>query len=335
MVERDKDILTIIEGLIKRGLIKTVEGLYFRENKYENSIILTANEFEKGLLKVSVVDNMKKLNIKEIELNDSFGVRMYDLNFIDQINWIEGVKIIKVEGVNSNDLKRLPNIKKFVNNYSDEQVDFQCFKKIEMADILWSKGRENILECKTLKKLTIHKLKLNNLINFKNLENLKSLTLISSSIESLEGLENLVNLEELELHFNSKLEDLSALSKCRKLKRIRLSNLPKVESLSAMENCKGIESIIVDNCKKIIDNKKLFTLSNLRIFSYSNSGGFQSIKEIENLVHLERFIISDTNIIDGDLDPLLKLKKINFCFFKDKKHYSLKLKEIKQKLAIE
>ncbi len=256
MVETDKDILTIIEGLIKRGLIKTAEGLYFRENKYENSIVLTANEFEKGLLKASVIDKLKKLNIKEIELNDSFGITMYNLNFVDQINWIEGIKIIKVDGVNSNDLKRLINIKKFVNNYSNEPVDFQCFKKIEIADILWSKGRENILECKTLEHLTIHKLKLKNLINFKNLENLKSLTLISSSIESIDGLENLVNLEVLELHFNSKLEDLSVLSKCRKLKRIQLSNLPKVESLSAIENCKGLEIVIVDNCKKIIDNKK-------------------------------------------------------------------------------
>ncbi|MEO8515930.1 MAG: hypothetical protein ABI426_04255 [Flavobacterium sp.] len=326
----NKDILIMIDDLIKSGHIKKIENLYIRQNKYENSIILTHNEFENGLLKNNVISSIKKLNIKEIELNDLFGFNMFDLNFVDQINWVEGIKIIKSDGVNSNDLKRLENIRKFVNNYSSEPVDFLSFKKLEKADILWSKGRENILECENLESLTIHKLKLKDLKDFKKLKNLKNLSLINSSLESLEGIEDLENLESLEICINKNLNNLTSLSKLNNLKWLKLEKCSKLEDITPIKDCIDISFISILDCKKIINNEVIFKLIHLNVLAINNSGEIKSIHGIEEMKNLERFIIYNSNVIDGDLKPLIRLKNLKWCKFSDKKHYNLKYEEVEK-----
>lgn len=326
--------MVMIDNLINSGHIKKIDGLYLRQNQYENSIVLTDNEFEDGRIKENIISIIKKLKINGLELNDFFGFSMFDLDFVSQIQWFESIKVIKSGGVNSKDLEQLPNIKRFVNNYTDEPINFLCFKKLIEVDILWSKGRENILHCENIETLTLHRLKLKNLQDFDKLNRLKNLSLINSSLESFEGIEKLESLEKLEIYHNRNLIDLSSLSKCKNLKWLKLENCSKMDSLKTIENCVNLEYISITDCKKVIDNKYIFLLKNLKTLAILRSGNIESISGVEKMQNLERFIIYDTNVIDGDLHPLLKLKKMNFCFFKDKKHYSLKLKEIKQKLEI-
>ena len=120
---------------------------------------------------------------------------------------------------------------------------------------------------------------------------------------------------------------MSKLSKCKILKKVNIDNLSKIEDLFFLEDCKVLEYVSIHNCKKIIDNTSLFKLTGLKVLGYLNSGKFTTIKGIENLQNLERFVFYDTDIKDGDLEPIRKLKKINYCYFKDKKHYNLKLKD--------
>ncbi|MDI1305402.1 MAG: hypothetical protein PSX42_11245 [bacterium] len=309
--------------------------------KFGKTFQFSDNHFNDLELKDEVIDLIKEEDVfsltvldKAYSLVENIGITKNETSFLKTLHWIKNITISKLN-IDLNGLTYLTNLEKLLLGESTTKpVDFTFFKELKEAELVWTKERDSILECESLETLILRSYKLKDLKDFNKLKNLKNLTLVSSSIENLEGLENLVNLEVLELHFDSKLEDLTALSKCTKLKRIRLANLPKIQNLSTLENCKSLECIIVENCKKVSDNKALFTLSNLKIFSYSNSGEFESIKGIDNLVQLERFAISDTNIIDGNLDPLLKLKKLIFCFFKDKKHYSLKLQEVKTKLGI-
>ena len=309
-----------------------INGFLFRKDDFWDSLVLRDQDFDETHLKASVVDFMKNSNIKEIELNDSFWSGVMDLDFLKEISWIESIRLLKYGGINYQSLKILKNLKKIVNNYSREPIDFSSFVKLKSADILWTKGRESLLQCKSLESLTLHKYSGKNLLDFDNFQNLKHLDITSSLIETLDGIEKLKNLEIVEIYYNSKIYNLSPLARCNTLKKIKLSNLSKITNLNFLENCQNLVFISVSNCKNIIENVPLFKCESLRVIGYYNSGSIATIKGIEHLKNLERFNIGNTNIEDGNLEPLLRLEKITSISFKDKKHYNLRLEEVKSKL---
>jgi hypothetical protein len=309
-----------------------INGYLFRKDDFWDSLVLRDKDFDGIHLRESVVDFMKKSNIKEIELNDSFWSGVMDLDFLKKIPWIESIRIIKYGGINYQSLKLLKNLKKVVNNYSGEPIEFSSFEKLKSADILWAKGRESLLECKSLESLVLHRYKGKNLQDLRNLQNLKHIDITSSSIETIDGIDHLKNLETIEIYYNSKLLDLSLLSKCKTLKKIKLSNLSKVTNLNFLSSCKNLEFITVTECKNIIENESLFKCESLKVIGYYNSGSIATINGIEHLKYLERFNIGNTNIEDDNLEPLLRLENLTTISFKDKKHYNLRLEEVQSKL---
>jgi len=308
------------------------DGFLLRVNEYEKSIILRDIDFNGNNLNDSVVEYIKEAGIKDLELNDVFGFNLNTLQFLIQVSWVEGLRIIKSGGINLEGLQLLKNLKRITINYSSESLDFSHFKKLKIADILWSKERITILECESLETLVLHKYNGEGLEKITNLPTLKNLKFVSSSINNLKGVENLKNLETIEIHYNSKLSDLSILAKCKTLKKIRLSNLSKVTNLNFLANCESVEFISVSDCKNIIENESLFKCESLKVIGYYNSGSIATINGIEHLKYLERFNIGNTNVEDGNLKPLLRLENITTISFKDKRHYNLKLEEVKNKL---
>lgn len=304
-----------------------INGFLFRKTEIEDVLILRDDDFNENYLKSSVVDYMMSSGVKALELNESFNERVVDLDFLKQVLWIESITIIKSGVTNYQNLKCLIGLKRITNNYTSESIDFSAFKKLESANILWAEGRTNLLECESLEVLILYKYNGKKMLDFEHLKHLKHLELISSSIDSIDGIEHLGNLETIELSYNNKLSDLSKLSKYKKLKKIKLDNLSKIENLFFLEGCKELEYVSIKNCNKINDNTSLFKLTDLKVLGYLKSGTFTTIKGIEHLQNLEKLVFYDTDIMDGDLEPIRKLKKLNYCYFKDKKHYNLKHKD--------
>ncbi|MBS1747379.1 MAG: hypothetical protein JST21_14520 [Bacteroidetes bacterium] len=311
-----------------------IKGFLLRENRFERTLVLRDGDFEHDLLNNDITKFIENEKIDSIEINENFCKTVTSLKFLQSIPFIVSIRVIKYGGVDYSDLKILSNLKKFINNYSLEAIDFSSFQSLEYLDIVWSKQRESFFKCSNLDSLTIHGYKGKDLQTFRNFKKLKSLSLISSSIQSLNGIESLTSLEEIKIYYNSKLHDLSSLSTCKNLKTIDLISLSKLESLNFLKNCNQLEILGIENCKNIKDNNAVFELINLRVLAYYNSGSFASITEIKNLKKLERFSIGTTDIIDGMLEPLLQLHKLAWCNFKNKKHYSLSLEDIQSKLNI-
>lgn len=305
----------------------TINGFLFRKAESESILILRDEDFDIVHLKESVIHYMVNSGVKALELNESFFEGTMDFEFLKQVPWVESIVILKSNGVNYQSLKYLAGLKKIVNNYTSEPIDFSVFKKLVVANILWTEDSASLFVCDNLEVLVLHKYKGKKLQKFHNFKKLYHLELINSSIDSLDGIEHLEKLEVIELSYNSKLFDLSMLSKCKKLKKIKLDSLSKIENLFFLEKCGALESLSIHNCKRVKDNTSLFKLSELKTLGYLNSGAFATIKGIVFLQKLERFVFYDTNIADGDLEPILNLRKLNYCYFKDKKHYNLVYKD--------
>ena len=123
------------------------------------------------------------------------------------------------------------------------------------------------------------------------------------TVTSLHGISRFSGLNNLALHYLSKLEHLGEL------------NLPELTKFRA------------ENCKNLSDYQQLATCKNLEQIRMLSCGAMQSLEFVRSLKKLKSFNFLKTEVIDGDLSPLLELDSVNFTA---KKHYSHKAKNFNQ-----
>lgn len=170
------------------------------------------------------------------------------------------------------------------------------------------KGAESLFECLGLKSLGINNYKGRDSTVFSRLKNLEKLTILNSDIENLIGLSSLTNLNYLSL-----------------------TNVKNLTSLKALGNLKNLRELNIHNCKKINTITKLFNLKRLEKLSLLNLSDITTIKGIENLSELKILMFYEsTNIIDGDLSPLFKLKNLSNISFQNRKHYTNRREDFSQ-----
>src|SRR5262249_52476741 len=120
----------------------------------------------------------------------------------------------------------------------------------------------------------------------------------------------------------SSLEGLGALAKLRSL---RLGDLRKLKSLEGIQNLTELKSLEINTCRAIESIDQLSQLTNLEELYLNNLGKIRSLKPLIPLKRLMRFTFSEsTEILDGDLSPLLSLPNLGLVSFQNRKHYSHK-----------
>lgn len=189
------------------------------------------------------------------------------------------------------------------------KLDFSNFPHLEVLRAGWGTGLKNLDCCRKLRRLYFSKFnpKSKNLLSFSNLTSVEELELVQSTIESLEGVEKLIKLNALELYYMRNLEDFSSLLSLRKtLTKLRFGH-----------------------CKKLEGIEKVAELGSLKALAITDCGEIPSIGFITRLKNLDFFSFVNTNVIDGDLTPLLDCKSLTFAGFLNKRHYSHKSEEIK------
>jgi protein phosphatase 1 regulatory subunit 7 len=109
--------------------------------------------------------------------------------------------------------------------------------------------------------------------------------------------------------------------KFRNLKRLELAYLTKIESISAIEELMNTSIEVLDflKCRKISDHDAVKCLASLKTLKFNDCGEIPNIRFLNEMCNLEEFRFVNTNVLDGDLSPLLKLKAVGFFA---KKHYS-------------
>jgi hypothetical protein len=152
------------------------------------------------------------------------------------------------------------------------------------------------------------KSELDNFMNFP--ENLLSLELNWSNIQSFTGIERLAKLRRLELHYCTKLTNDTGLSYV-------------ADTLEVLE---------INQSKKFIPSKELFKLRNLRVLRLNNCGNLENLSFLKHFPKLISFSFVDTNILDGDLSPLIEHPTIRNAGFHNKRHYNKKYEEMEQLL---
>ncbi|WP_391557058.1 hypothetical protein [Robertmurraya sp.] len=158
-----------------------------------------------------------------------------------------------------------------------------------------------------IKYLILWHYKKNILGNFTDIpENLLYLELNWSNMQDFAGIEKLNQIKRLELHYCTKLQSDYGLSKV----------------------ADTLEHLHINQSKKLIPTEELFLLKNLRVLCLNSCGNLESLSFLNQFPNLIDFRFVDTNVLDGDLSPILEHPTIKSVGFLNKRHYNISDKKM-------
>lgn len=264
-------------------------------------------------LLLTINPNNRKETIDEFRKSEFAyysGIRLeniYDLEFLEEFPLLLYLEVFSDKPVNITPIEKLHNIRGLQIIEPKNGLDFSNFPHLEVFAGKWNENNKNIDSCRDLRSVMISNFnsKRKDFYELRNIVRLENLEIIRTNIESLKGIETLQDLKYLMLAYAPRLHDISDIGQ---------TNLREIE---------------FDCIKNIQDYSYLGAIKYLRKMRISKCGAIKNISWINNLKYLDFFTFVETNIVDGDLSPLLQLPELRYVGSFDKKHYNLKMDEIK------
>jgi len=161
-------------------------------------------------------------------------------------------------------------------------------------------------------------------VDFARFKSLKHLRLLNYPFENLKVTNNLYSFE---IDKAPKLTILNGLN-TNLLKKLKLENICNLQSIEL--ECPKLSSFYIYDSKKVINLESFLEtckfLQSIVIISYSDKNAIlQNLRFIAELNDLEEFR-TNFKILDGNLEPLLKLKEVTISRFY--RNYNVKDKEL-------
>lgn len=249
----------------------------------------------------SFLTYFKENNVVELYLNSTFGWDDDNLFFLEKLPNLLNFKILNYKIKSLKGIEFLRELRCLdILTYSKTHIDFSNYPKLEACGFEWIKGSDSLFNCTNLKRLMINNCDKKNSNIFSHLTNLEVLSILNCPLENLNGL-----------------------NKLKALKYLCISNLKFLTSFQGIDKLKKLEELEVQKCKGINSISELSNLTNLKKLLLLDMGNIESIKVLEELNNLEIFLFYEsTNIVDGDLSPLIRLKKLSKVSFQNRRHYS-------------
>jgi protein phosphatase 1 regulatory subunit 7 len=232
-----------------------------------------------------------------IGILDVKGFRGTDLSILTTIANLQGLVIPYPENLDVGVVKSLSQLRFLVLGKERAPLDFSVFAQLLELSTDWKSSdvlpnAQSGLERLSLWGFRPKSRDLESLPAYKKLIYLK---LVQGSVECLDGIEKYVSLNEAEFAYLRQLKNIAAIGSC------------------------SVETLDFDACRKIEDFASLAKCPKLKLLRYTNCGSLPSLAPLKDFKALENFRFVATNILDGDMSPLLRLNSTGFMM---KRHYS-------------
>ena len=258
-----------------------------------------------GRWNASITKVIKQTGIKALYLNMARGWRGEDYTFLRDLEAIEELGIISAGGKNIEAIEGMVNLRELsLTQFPKSSIDFTKFPNLEKCFLSWWSGASAIFKTNSLKELYIDRLNLKDFSPLADLGTLENLTIGNANISDLTALKKLSNLTHLSLLNCRKITDFSPIAALRGLVWLDISGSSQVSSLNFVTNLRKLEVLLVGDVHDIESLKPLIKLSNLKALALPGT---------------------KTNIVDGDLSHLEKLKNLSMLMLAPRKHYTHKL----------
>lgn len=132
----------------------------------------------------------------------------------------------------------------------------------------------------------------------------------------------------------SNITSLEGVSRLGRIKRLELCWCLNLSSdLGLSEIADHIEWLHINTSRKLSPTSELFGLKNLKVLCLNACGPLDSLSFLKEMPELLDFRFVDTNVLDGDLTPLIEHPSLVNVGFLDKRHYNLKSAQVKAYLV--
>lgn len=150
---------------------------------------------------------------------------------------------------------------------------------------------------------------------------------------SFDNLAESTKLLYLELNW-ANIIDFSDIHKFGSLKRLELRYCTKLESdMGLSQLSESLEFLHINQSKKFAFTDELLNLKKLKVLRLNACASIESLEFLNNFPELIDFRFVDTNIIDGNLNPIIEHPTIRSVGYLNKRHYTIKDQKMDLKLA--
>ncbi len=156
---------------------------------------------------------------------------------------------------------------------------------------------------------------------------------LKEKIEAFDNLPSSDKLKYLELNW-ANIKNFNGVKKYKNLKRLELHYCVKLENaqgLNAISNT--LEFLSINQSKKLELTGDLIELKKLRVLCLNACGSLDNLAFLSSFPNLISFRFVNTNVVDGNLTPLLEHPTLRTISFLNKRHYNLKEEKINAELA--
>ena len=250
----------------------------------------------------------QKEGLTGIAISPLGGFRLPNLSFLKSFPNVEKLTILHSEMIDISAVSALKRLRYLqISGKSKQSLDLRDFPLLQELGVQWWPKLYfgDLLPSLRTLRLSQYATRTNDLTALPQIPELIDLKLVQSSKLTLSGINRFPSLRKFSVAY------FPQLTKLLPLAAFRDSNL---------------ETLEFDHCKKLTDHDEVRAIVSLKRLAFNSCGEIPSLRFLNDLPLLESFSFVNTNIVDGDLTPCLRLKFVGFF---DKRHYSHRNADIK------
>ena len=155
---------------------------------------------------------------------------------------------------------------------------------------------------------------------------------LKEKLKSFDNLSESNKLLYLELNW-ANIKNFDRIEKFKNLKRLELHYCVKLGTDKGLSQLNDkLEFLHINLSKKFKFTDELLKLKKLKVLCLNACGSLDSLDFLKHFPNLIDFRFVDTNVLDGNLNPILEHPTIRTVGFLNKKHYNNKNENIKLEL---
>ena len=215
------------------------------------------------------------------------------MSFIRDCRNLRGLEVYSWNVVDLTPVEELEQLE-FLSIQVDLKKGFDLahFPTLKTLRLFWKPSVVNLERCTYLDELNVVDYPGNDLRLIGGLLRLRTLKLTSKNIEALDGLDRLSSLRVLDLF------------ECRNL-----------GNLTGLEKAETLEELSLSNCVNVFLFPSLSSLSRLGSVAFHECGDVASLNFLVGCTALKTLHFEGSNILDGDLSPVLELSNLEDLIF--------------------
>jgi protein phosphatase 1 regulatory subunit 7 len=248
------------------------------------------------------LDYFRRNKLHGIAISPLDGFKLADLGFLARLPAVEHLVVLHADMINVsaiNGLHLLRNLQ--MTGKPKQRIDIANLPALQELNIQWWPGLGLDGPLSQLRVLNLHGYR--------------------SKLEGVSGLPSLPALEDLEL-IQAPVLTLAGIDRFPGLRRLACYYLPKlrnVDPVGAAFRDRALRTLEFGHCPKISDHASVGAINSLKVLWFNHCGKVPSLRFLDTLPALEDFRFVGTDVIDGDLNPCLRIRSVGFS---DKKTYS-------------